>query len=160
MPVRRGRSASTSESTEKVSVVGESIAASEISTSSRSTEPTTHPRPQKAVSTSSESGDAERLYLSRAKICVLTEPPGGHAPTALTSALPGSVVAPLSEFLPPTQGRWEVHAMASTALAGAPARSTAAEQAKGDVLVVFGITGDLAKVMTFRSLYRLEARGL
>jgi glucose-6-phosphate 1-dehydrogenase len=29
-----------------------------------------------------------------------------------------------------------------------------------DVLVVFGITGDLAKVMTFRSLYRLEARGL
>ncbi len=29
-----------------------------------------------------------------------------------------------------------------------------------DVLVVFGITGDLAKVMTFRSLYRLEAQGL
>jgi glucose-6-phosphate 1-dehydrogenase len=29
-----------------------------------------------------------------------------------------------------------------------------------DHLVVFGITGDLAKVMTFRSLYRLEARGL
>jgi glucose-6-phosphate 1-dehydrogenase len=29
-----------------------------------------------------------------------------------------------------------------------------------DVFVVFGITGDLAKVMTFTSLYRLEARGL
>jgi glucose-6-phosphate 1-dehydrogenase len=29
-----------------------------------------------------------------------------------------------------------------------------------DVLVVFGITGDLAKVMTFQSLYRLEQRGL
>jgi glucose-6-phosphate 1-dehydrogenase len=29
-----------------------------------------------------------------------------------------------------------------------------------DVLVIFGITGDLAKVMTFRSLYRLEARRL
>src|ERR1700759_121714 len=29
-----------------------------------------------------------------------------------------------------------------------------------DALVVFGITGDLAKVMTFHSLYRLEARGL
>ena len=29
-----------------------------------------------------------------------------------------------------------------------------------DVLVVFGITGDLAKQMTFRSLYRLERRGL
>jgi glucose-6-phosphate 1-dehydrogenase len=29
-----------------------------------------------------------------------------------------------------------------------------------DRLVIFGITGDLAKVMTFRSLYRLEERGL
>jgi glucose-6-phosphate 1-dehydrogenase len=29
-----------------------------------------------------------------------------------------------------------------------------------DVFVVFGITGDLAKVMTFHSLYRLEHRGL
>ena len=29
-----------------------------------------------------------------------------------------------------------------------------------DRLVIFGITGDLAKVMTFRSLYRLEQRGL
>jgi glucose-6-phosphate 1-dehydrogenase len=27
-------------------------------------------------------------------------------------------------------------------------------------LVIFGITGDLAKKMTFRSLYRLERRGL
>src|SRR5438045_5864670 len=50
--------------------------------------------------------------------------------------------------------------MASTATAGAPPPVTAAEQAHGDVLVVFGITGDLAKVMTFRSLYRLESRGL
>jgi len=49
--------------------------------------------------------------------------------------------------------------MTSTATADAPAR-TAEGQAKGDVLVVFGITGDLAKVMTFRSLYRLESRGL
>ncbi|MBV8348340.1 MAG: glucose-6-phosphate dehydrogenase [Mycolicibacterium sp.] len=29
-----------------------------------------------------------------------------------------------------------------------------------DVLVIFGITGDLAKVMTFRALYRLELRNL
>jgi glucose-6-phosphate 1-dehydrogenase len=37
----------------------------------------------------------------------------------------------------------------------------AKDEAKpADVLVVFGITGDLAKVMTFRSLYRLERRGL
>jgi len=39
--------------------------------------------------------------------------------------------------------------------------ATAPESAgEADVLVVFGITGDLAKVMTFRSLYRLERRGL
>ncbi len=31
---------------------------------------------------------------------------------------------------------------------------------EADVLAIFGITGDLARVMTFRSLYRLEARGL
>ncbi len=31
---------------------------------------------------------------------------------------------------------------------------------RADILVIFGITGDLAKVMTFRSLYRLERRGL
>ena len=29
-----------------------------------------------------------------------------------------------------------------------------------DALVVFGITGDLARKMTFKSLYRLEQRGL
>jgi glucose-6-phosphate 1-dehydrogenase len=34
------------------------------------------------------------------------------------------------------------------------------KQRPADVLVVFGITGDLARVMTFRSLYRLERRGL
>jgi glucose-6-phosphate 1-dehydrogenase len=33
-------------------------------------------------------------------------------------------------------------------------------QAKADVFVIFGITGDLARVMTFHSLYRLEQRGL
>ena len=33
-------------------------------------------------------------------------------------------------------------------------------QQPADVFVVFGITGDLAKVMTFRSLYSLERRGL
>jgi glucose-6-phosphate 1-dehydrogenase len=49
--------------------------------------------------------------------------------------------------------------MAST-LTDATATTASADQAKGDVLVIFGITGDLAKVMTFRSLYRLESRGL
>jgi glucose-6-phosphate 1-dehydrogenase len=42
------------------------------------------------------------------------------------------------------------------ATATAPTGSTRA----ADVLVVFGISGDLAKVMTFHSLYRLERRGL
>ena len=38
---------------------------------------------------------------------------------------------------------------------------TATGEASGcDVFVIFGITGDLAKVMTFRSLYRLEVRNL
>ena len=40
------------------------------------------------------------------------------------------------------------------------ARSPELEGQRADRLVVFGITGDLAKVMTFRSLYRLEQRGL
>jgi glucose-6-phosphate 1-dehydrogenase len=38
--------------------------------------------------------------------------------------------------------------------------AAAADTRNADVLVIFGITGDLAKVMTFRSLYRLERRGL
>jgi len=38
--------------------------------------------------------------------------------------------------------------------------ATDAKPQAADVLVIFGITGDLAKVMTFRSLYRLESRGL
>ena len=39
-------------------------------------------------------------------------------------------------------------------------RTEARRRSIADVLVVFGITGDLARVMTFRSLYRLEQRGL
>jgi glucose-6-phosphate 1-dehydrogenase len=39
-------------------------------------------------------------------------------------------------------------------------KAGAGESRPTDLLVVFGITGDLAKVMTFRSLYRLERRGL
>jgi glucose-6-phosphate 1-dehydrogenase len=45
----------------------------------------------------------------------------------------------------------------------APQTSTVSptgEAAPADVFVVFGITGDLAKVMTFHSLYKLEQRGL
>jgi glucose-6-phosphate 1-dehydrogenase len=42
----------------------------------------------------------------------------------------------------------------------ARSRAHAPAPAPADVLVVFGISGDLAKVMTFRSLYRLERRGL
>jgi glucose-6-phosphate 1-dehydrogenase len=51
-----------------------------------------------------------------------------------------------------------VIADAPTAAPGTPPPQL--EGRPADRLVVFGITGDLAKVMTFRSLYRLEQRGL
>ena len=47
-----------------------------------------------------------------------------------------------------------------TTSARAEAETTRDAGGAADVLVVFGITGDLAKQMTFRSLYRLERRGL
>jgi glucose-6-phosphate 1-dehydrogenase len=47
-----------------------------------------------------------------------------------------------------------------TSVATPAAAPASAEVKLADVFVVFGITGDLAKVMTFRSLYRLERRGL
>ena len=50
-------------------------------------------------------------------------------------------------------------ATAAKPRAGRTATPAASPQ-PADVLVVFGITGDLAKVMTFRSLYELERRGL
>jgi glucose-6-phosphate 1-dehydrogenase len=48
---------------------------------------------------------------------------------------------------PPTRGQ-QVH------------ESSRVKETQADRFVIFGITGDLAKVMTFRSLYRLEQRGL
>ena len=50
--------------------------------------------------------------------------------------------------------------MSATQTTVAPLAGTRDASAPADVLVVFGITGDLAKVMTFRSLYRLDRRGL
>ncbi len=49
----------------------------------------------------------------------------------------------------------------STAVESRPATTQRGDggQQVADVFVIFGITGDLAKVMTFNSLYRLEARG-
>ena len=47
-----------------------------------------------------------------------------------------------------------------TAISPAAGTASVNGQAPADVFVIFGITGDLAKVMTFRSLYRLERRGL
>jgi glucose-6-phosphate 1-dehydrogenase len=46
-----------------------------------------------------------------------------------------------------------------TATAQSPTAPGSSEH-QADVFVVFGITGDLARVMTFLSLYRLELRGL
>src|SRR4029453_18404810 len=51
-------------------------------------------------------------------------------------------------------------ATATTHQAKATASRGRGGQRPADVFVVFGISGDLAKVMTFHSLYRLEARGL
>ena len=50
----------------------------------------------------------------------------------------------------------------TTAVGSRPRKTTSADGAPqvADVFVIFGITGDLAKVMTFHSLYRLEQRGL
>jgi glucose-6-phosphate 1-dehydrogenase len=48
----------------------------------------------------------------------------------------------------------------TTALRPQAPTAAARDGQAADVFVVFGITGDLAKVMTFRSLYRLERRGL
>src|SRR5215470_8729168 len=47
-----------------------------------------------------------------------------------------------------------------TTAATVAARPRPSSKQTADVFVIFGITGDLAKVMTFRSLYRLERRGL
>jgi glucose-6-phosphate 1-dehydrogenase len=49
--------------------------------------------------------------------------------------------------------------MTTEAIAAKP-KAGVGGQKTADVFVIFGITGDLAKVMTFRSLYRLERRGL
>ena len=48
----------------------------------------------------------------------------------------------------------------TAAPAAAPQAPARGAPRPADVFVVFGITGDLAKVMTFHSLYRLEKRGL
>src|SRR5437764_11812858 len=49
----------------------------------------------------------------------------------------------------------------TTTVAPATTKSSRLEEPRpADVFVAFGITGDLARVMTFRSLYRLERRGL
>ncbi len=46
----------------------------------------------------------------------------------------------------------------STAVESRPATTRGGDggQRVADAFVIFGITGDLAKVMTFHSLYRLE----
>jgi glucose-6-phosphate 1-dehydrogenase len=59
-------------------------------------------------------------------------------------------------------GRWSSadDRRMTTAVRSRPVRAGGTPDEPADVFVVFGITGDLAKVMTLHSLYRLEARGL
>src|SRR3954451_20602468 len=53
------------------------------------------------------------------------------------------------------------HPVGMTSAHQAPKRlADVSSDAPADVFVIFGITGDLAKVMTLRSLYRLERRGI
>jgi hypothetical protein len=59
----------------------------------------------------------------------------------------------------PSEGQPMTTALRPAPRSGAAATATAAPP-PADAFVAFGITGDLAKVMTFRSLYRLERRGL
>jgi glucose-6-phosphate 1-dehydrogenase len=59
----------------------------------------------------------------------------------------------------PRKGRTMTTAVGSRPYTKATTSDDARQQV-ADVFVVFGITGDLAKVMTFHSLYRLERRGL
>jgi glucose-6-phosphate 1-dehydrogenase len=47
-----------------------------------------------------------------------------------------------------------------TSTASSATAQSGPDQQPADVFVAFGITGDLAKLMTLRSLYRLEQRGL
>ena len=56
-----------------------------------------------------------------------------------------------------TAARMPVRCRAMTSIRMQGRRATTDTAA--DVLVIFGITGDLAKKMTFRALYRLERRG-
>lgn len=62
----------------------------------------------------------------------------------------------------PSQARQQTSKPLDSDPGGAPGTSSAATGAgeRASVFVIFGITGDLAKKMTFRSLYRLERRGL
>src|SRR5215468_10529258 len=79
--------------------------------------------------------------------------------TSLESRISGSSSSPSSK---PTS-QWTER---GTVTVDAPTKpeetrdSARAKSTNADHLVIFGITGDLAKVMTFRSLYRLEQRGL
>src|SRR4051794_13444411 len=103
------------------------------------------------------------------------------SPGASSSTIRGSIATTLFAGAPGISSGWgdgplcnvEFHSPETTAngskrmattpslrahTAASPSRLDGRQPA--DVFVVFGITGDLAKVMTFRSLYRLEKRGL
>src|SRR5687768_4586351 len=76
--------------------------------------------------------------------------------------------------MPPTLRRRKIAIQSSPSTPKGPPMSTAVRPGRrsaaddrgsaatqpADVFVVFGITGDLARVMTFQALYRLERRGL
>src|SRR6201995_562835 len=62
--------------------------------------------------------------------------------------------------LPDLKKRTDQMTVAATRPRGDASADVDGRQQLADVFVIFGITGDLAKVMTFHSLYRLEQRGI
>ena len=95
---------------------------------------------------------------------VLDRSRGINAPAVVASAVDSSIVGVATGTAPCFDGRAGTRPSMEAAMTASTAPTTAEAldrwSAPADVLVVFGITGDLARVMTFRSLYRLELRGL
>src|ERR1044072_4301853 len=80
--------------------------------------------------------------------------PSPTIPSSITNPLPSSLPTSSSANPTPLSGNRRL----ATRIAW-PAMTRRKEGTAADVLTIFGISGDLAKKMTFHALYRLEARG-
>ena len=79
---------------------------------------------------------------------------------SVSAGNPSTIRLPIIGAQSDRSGRWSLaRARAFAAARIGCARGKERRCRPCDVFVIFGITGDLAKVMTFHSLYRLEAAG-